>query len=128
MFQHTLIQTVQAPSGQLNAGNKVYQGAANLEIDETIGPTTTDVLVNAVFPVANVKSVVVTSDRDVLLETNDGTTPGNTLNLKANVPYIWNTDSYDANKFTVNVTKLYFTNAGANAANVSLRVIYDPTP
>jgi hypothetical protein len=128
MFQHTLIQSVQAPSGQLNAGNKVYQGAANLEIDEIILAAAVDFLVNANFLVANVKSVVITSDRDVTLETNNGTTPGNTLALKASVPYIWNTDSYDSLKLTVDVTKFYFTNAGANPANVSVRIIYDPTP
>lgn len=128
MFQHTVIQSVQTPSGQLNAGTKTYQGAANLELSEIIAGLATDFLVNMAFKVANVKSVVITSDQDITLETNSGASPGNTIAIKANVPYIWNTDSYDTSKFTVDVTAFYFTNAGANPANVEGRVLYDPTP
>jgi len=119
---------VQTPSGQLNAGTKTYQGAASLEISEQIASGGTDILVNAAVKVADIKSVVITSDQDVTLETNSGGSPANTLTLKANVPYIWNTDCYDTLKFTVNITALYFTNGGANVANVEGRILYDPTP
>lgn len=128
MFQHTLIQSVATPSGQLNAGNKVYQGAASIEIDEVVLAAGTDFLINDNFPFANVKSFVVTSDQDVSLKTNSTSSPGNTLALKANVPYIWNSDSYDTFKITVDVTKWYATNAGAVNANLKFRRLSDPTP
>jgi len=128
MFSHTVIQSVQTPSGQLNAGNKVYQAAANLEFDEVIDAVGVDIEVGVTIPVANIKSLVLTANQDVTVKTNSVGAPANTFPLKANVPYIWNTDSYDTNKMTIDVTKLFVSNAGANPATISGRFIFDPTP
>jgi len=128
MFSHTVIQSVQTPSGQLNAGNKVYSAAANLEFDEIIDAGGVDVEVGVTIPVANIQSMVLTANQDVTVKTNVAATPANTFDLKANVPYIWNKDSYDTNKLTIDVTKLFVSNAGLNPATLSGRFIFDPTP
>lgn len=128
LFTHTITQAVSCLSGQVSAGSKQYSAASVLEFDESVAASATDFLVNIAFPVANVKSFFLLADKDILLETNNSGAPVNTLSLKANIAYYWNTDSYDTFKLTTDVTKFYFTNAGGTAVVVKCRVLLDPTP
>jgi hypothetical protein len=78
--------------------------------------------------ISQVKSLLISCDKAVTLKTNSSSTPTDTIAVKAGVPYIWNTDSYDACLVTADVTTAFLTNAGASDAAFSLRAIYDPTP
>lgn len=113
----------------MSPGSRTISAASGIEFDETVAIAGTDILVNIAFPVANVKSFYIVSDKDLTLETNNSAAPINTIALKANVPYHWvAADSYDTFKLTADVTKFYFTNASGALATVRCRVIYDPTP
>lgn len=89
-----------------------YDGDANL--DETIIPQdSTDLLVSWAVDVSQIKCIVIEASEDMTIETNDGTTPDDTLNLLAGEPYIWHATSLFTNKLTVDVTELRVTNTTA---------------
>jgi hypothetical protein len=96
--------------------------------DIAVGATTTDKLVNIAIDVSELKSLYLSSDQDVLVQTNDGTSPDDVVTLKAGVPVIWYPDCGYASPLTEDVTKIYLTNAGATAATVNIRVLQDSTP
>ena len=75
------------------------------------------------------KSLFLLSDQDVLIQTNDGTTPDDAISLKAGIPLIWeNVTGYYSNPLTVDVTDLYITNDSGSSATVTVRVLQDVTP
>lgn len=127
MFQHTHIQTVQTPSGQLNPGNLTVEGAAHVEIEESCENAATTAITVA-LDVSAVKSFIAVSTKNVILETNSPSSPADTINLVANVPYIWHTSSYDAFALGTDVTSIHITNASGAAATVKIRALSDPTP
>lgn len=124
---HTLVQALTGPSGQISASLQFTASAVG-EFDETVAPTTNDVPFSIAIDISQVKSLFIFSDQDVLLETNSSSAPTNTINLKANQPYIWYTGAYDTCKITADVTSAFFSNAGATLANVKMRWLYDITP
>jgi len=94
-----------------------------------VAGSTTDKEVVVAIDVSQIKELIIKASVDMTLETNDGTTPDNTIALKANFAYVWAKDySYDTCKLTVDVTKLYLTNAGATAGTFELLCVYDSTP
>lgn len=107
---------------------KTYSGAAQQSLDESIPDSSTDLLVAFSLDVSAIKSIYILSDKAMTLETNNGTTPDDTISLLAGVPYIWNTDSYDTNKLTTDITALYMTTGSVGVAQFQLEVVTDPTP
>lgn len=109
-------------------------GTAVVSIDgEQVADSQTDFqIVLPAIDVSAVKSCVIISDQAVLIETNDGTTPDNTLTLNANDPYIWRkqTNQYDAFKFTVDigVNGIYVTNSSGSTATIYAEFVLDATP
>lgn len=77
--------------------------------------------------VSQVKAILILSDQDLTLETNNSGTPTNTLALKANVPYVWYTNKPQALVFTSDITSLYVTNASASVASLKIEILVDPT-
>jgi hypothetical protein len=77
------------------------------------------------FLYANLVSIYMLATQDLTIETNAAdATGGNTIALKAGVPFWWAKDSGVANPFTANVTKIFVSNAGA-AAQLDIRILYD---
>lgn len=127
-FIHTHNQSVQTP-GFYCAGNFAISDNQELSLEQVIGAGLTDVLVDTFdFIVARLKSIIVLSDKDVTMEVNSSAGSGGTFALQANKPLVWYTGSYYANPFSVDVTALYFSNAGADAATVKIAALVDPTP
>jgi len=77
--------------------------------------------------VSQLKAIYILSDQNITLETNSGSAPADTLNLLANVPYVWHTGSYFTNLLTTDVTASYWTNASGSVANVNIELVVDPT-
>ena len=94
----------------------------------TVPDSSTDLLVNMAIDVSQLQLLYIVSDQDVTLETNDGTTPTDTINLLANKPYIWKVGSYFANLLTADVTAFYFTNSSGAVATVDVEGVEDATP
>lgn len=125
---HTLLQQWSGAGRALSAENS-YSATLEKNLDDEVIPAeSTDLLINFTLDVDACKSFYILSDQDLTIETNDGASPDNTLELKANKPYIWNTDSYDTFQLTVDVTKLYATKAAGSDATLNIRALVDPTP
>lgn len=77
---------------------------------------------------SGLKSLFILSTHDLSVETNDGTTPDDTITLNANVPYLWLDATDDANPLTADVTSLFLTATGTGTATVPLRALQDATP
>lgn len=77
--------------------------------------------------VSQLKGVFIVSDKDVLVEFNDNAGAGGSLNLAANVPYIWHADDVNALLITADVTAVYVTNASGAAANLYFFFLQDTT-
>lgn len=111
--------------------SKVVETAAGQEvnIDESIAGGSTDLELMCGVDVSALKSLFILSDRDLMLQTNDGSSPDNTINLKANQPFHWNAaDGYFSNPLTVDVASIFATLAAGDAATLKIRALIDPTP
>lgn len=126
-FIHTIKQSVASATGTVETSNS-YSGSSIVEVVESIAIAAADFAINIAIDVSAVKSIFILSDQDLTLETNDGTTPDDTITLKANVPYIWNADSYDVFLLTTDVTQLLLTNASGVIASLRVIVSQDSTP
>ena len=126
-YTHVVTQQVD-PTGEVIRSNKSYSAASKVSVDESVATGQTDKQIFVAIDVSAVKSIIILSDQAVLLETNSGSTPTNTLSLLAGVPYLWNTDSYDTFKLTGDVTSIFITNSSGAAARIQLDAVVDPTP
>lgn len=126
-FSHTLSQTWSG-DGRSVAADNAYAGDAQQSIDVSVPDSSTDMLVAMALDVSEIELIVILSDQDLTLETNNGSSPDNTINLVAGVPYIWTSDSYFTNLLTTDVTALYATNSSGSAARLQIEVVNDSTP
>ena len=126
-FTATVLQHI-VIGGETVSASKAYSNSGQISVDESIATGQTDVSVSFNLDVSAAKAFYMVSDQDILVETNSGTTPDNSFSLKANVPYVWTSDSYDSFKLTVDVTALFITNTSGSTAAFKVRVIYDTTP
>jgi hypothetical protein len=98
--------------------------------DVSVAAATNNVLTNMNIDISQLKSLLVLSDKDVTIKTNSTSSPQETLTIKANVPYIYvsNTGANNAVPFAGDVTAFYLSNAGASDATVKIRMLQDATP
>lgn len=94
----------------------------------TVPDSTTDQQVDIGIDVSTIEAIYMLSDQDIAVETNNGTTPDDTISLAANKPYVWTADGYFANPFSADITALFLTNASGAAADFQLEVLHDSTP
>lgn len=128
MATHTLVQNWTDGVNTLSSSIATTAGLSK-EWTETIADSETDKQVTANIDVSALKSLYILSDQDMTLETNSGSTPDDTIALKANKPVVWESSSgYFSNPLTADVTALFFTNASGSAANLKIRTLEDPTP
>ncbi len=109
--------------------SKTYIGTLVTVVDgETVANSVTDQLLTLSLDVSAVKAFYIVSDQNITIETNNASTPTDTINLVANRPYEWDTDSYDSFLLTADVTAIYLTNASGSTATVYLEAVVDPSP
>jgi len=101
---------------------------STLLFEEQVPDSSTDLEVVLAIDVSAVKAIHIQSDQDVTIETNDGTTPDDTIALKANKPYQWSTNDYHTFVLGTDVTSIFVTNASGATATISIIVLTDPTP
>ncbi|HAP39454.1 MAG TPA: hypothetical protein DCQ94_06820 [Nitrospira sp.] len=76
--------------------------------------------------VSQLKSLFLTSTRDVTVKTNSTGSPDNTIELKAGKPAIWWENCGWDCQLTVDVTDFYVANASGQSATIQLRTILEP--
>lgn len=125
---HTIRTSVDI-GGQQISSQKTYSGEGGCGITVSVPDESTDLQVVLAIDVSQVTSIIIQADGgDLTIETNNGTTPDDTLAIVDGSPYIWNTDSLDTLKLTADVTSLYVTNASGAAVTLQVDVVYDATP
>ena len=99
-------------------------------VEETVPGASTDLEIIYALDVSAAKVIFMVCDRDLTVETNDGTTPDATVSLKAGVPLWWDsTSAYYTNPFgSTDITSLFVTLAAGDDATFQLEVLKDPTP
>ena len=98
-------------------------------VDAAIGDGQTDTAVVFALDFSQCTAFYLVSDQDVTFETNNATTPDDTIALLANVPYIWTEDSYDTFLIGTDITtNVFVTNASGSTANIKIRALVDSTP
>lgn len=93
-----------------------------------IADSTTDGEVVAALDVSALKSLMILSDQNVTIETNDGSSADDTLTLVGGEPLVWWDGCGYSCPLTADVTAFYITNASGATANVQMRFLSDPTP
>lgn len=107
---------------------RTFTGSQRISVSETVADSVTDGQINVAIDVSAVKSFMLVSDQAVTVETNDGTTPDDTLTLVANEPYEWTENSEHTFLLGTDVTALFVTNASGSTATIQLEAIVDATP
>lgn len=110
-------------------GSKSYTDDAAIVQSFTVNGGVSDALVALALDVSQVKSIYLQATGGSLtLETNSSSSPAATVTLPDGLPVVWTTDSGTTNPFgSTDVTALYVTNAGANAVQLEMRILFDPT-
>lgn len=124
----TTLSWATATPGTQYTTSKAFTNEGIVEVDTTIASGETDKEVAFALDVSQCVVFEITSDYAITVETNSGSAPDNTIALVANVPYRWCTGWYVAFKLTVDVTKLFITNASGSTAALRIRALYDSTP
>lgn len=129
-YTHSISENVTYTAGQ--SVTRIVQtfsqtAGAEANVSESFTDAT-DALVDFTLDVSQLKSLVMYSEGgDITVETNDGTTPGDTINLVSGQYTVYSaaSGSGTSNPFSTDVTSLYITNTGT--ASLVIRALYDPT-
>ena len=128
-YQMSFRHVVTGSGGTLENTPITVTGTSRVGLEgETVATGQSNIQMFIAIDVSAVKGFYLLSDRDVTFETNSGSAADNTINLKANQPYAWHTDQYDAFLLTVDVTSVFITNASGATATIRLEAIMDATP
>lgn len=99
---------------------------AESNISETIAASASDALVAWACDVSQLKGLFMVASGNMTVETNSGSSPGDTITLLAGVPLWWSTGLTGAtNPLTTDVTALYITSTPGGL--LTIRKIEDPT-
>ncbi len=127
-FTHKINENWEQGGRQIVAQNSYTGNSQGASIAETIPESSTDFEVTFSVDVSAIKLIYILASTDMVLETNDGGTPIDTINLKAGKPYIWHTDAYFTNTLQTDVTALFLTTGAVGDATLQIEVVTDPTP
>lgn len=97
--------------------------------DDTIAANQTNLQID--LPLVDLTTctvMAVVADKDCTLETNSGSSPTDTLALKANVPLTWITGDLADNKFLSADVTGWFITTGASTTKLKILIGSDGTP
>ena len=109
------------------SAHKSRTSGAMVSVDCIVDGTVTDQRIWAVWPHANIVSLMILADGNLTIKTNSTSVPDDTLAVLANEPVVYDpawhpTDPIPA---AANVASLYVTNAAATAVSLRIRVLCD---
>jgi hypothetical protein len=123
MFNHAITNGYSDGAGTVVNAVTKFTGQTEAGFDGTIAANATDSAIAIAFPVTGLQSLCIWSDTNLVVKTNNATTPGQTINVLANVPIQWGTGMGATDPITAAVTSLYVTNATANPAKFKVRAL-----
>lgn len=128
MAEH--VSTISLLQGGVTLSQSVTSVASQeVNLDESIPDSSTDLEITFLIDQSAMVSIYIESDQDILLETNDGSTPTDELTIVANEPTLWTTNSVHDNPITADITtNIFITNSSGSTANLKIRALQDATP
>jgi hypothetical protein len=94
--------------GTRESGSFTETGTTSIDIATNLPASSTNVEVSISWTVANTQAIFLLSSSNMTIKTNSSSSPGDTIDLIAGIPLIWDASAgYYANLFTVNVTSFY---------------------
>jgi hypothetical protein len=122
-FTHSVGTTYKNDAGTLASVNASYTGNNENDLSVSVAASTTLEEHDIAVTLSKIKSLAIYSDQAVVLKTNSGTSPADTLSLAAKQLIVWTNDMLTAKPFSTDVTKVFITNSGLNAASVQIRIL-----
>jgi hypothetical protein len=119
-------RTISYGCSGLGLGDTVTCTGAVTENNETIAALASDFQVNLAIDVSALKGLYIVATAAMTLETNDGTTPDDTITLVANQPLVWTSVSLLTNPLGTDVTEIFVTSTAGGT--LSYVVVQDATP
>ncbi|QDU03142.1 hypothetical protein V6x_28540 [Gimesia chilikensis] len=127
MPTHKINQDWQAGNESLSKQITIEaDGEANVAV--SVPDESADLAINIAIDFSALKMLYIVADQDLTIETNDGTTPDDTLALKAGKPIVWYEGCGYTNPLSADVTALYATNASGTDATLNVKTLQDATP
>lgn len=97
-------------------------------LSESIPDSSTDLEVALTADVSQIKSVwMMATGGNITVETNDGSSPDDTIALVDGEPQMWNDDDIGSLFLTADVTALFVTNSSGAAVTLDVEILIDPT-
>lgn len=129
-YKSTLSIKVSSPSRNYEKTISYETDGAPQEIEVDVPDSTTDMEVTVAIDYSKLKCLLLIATVAMTIETNNGTTPDDTITLGgANELFrLWTEDDPDACPLTVDVTKIFVTNSSGNAGVLTLFAAQDVTP
>lgn len=126
----------------VSGGQKVYQitnnytAGSKAELEEAVPDSSSDLEISFPLDVSAVKAIVIESDQDLTIETNDGSSADNTFELTANQPYIYPNAPSEVGSWvdtedgavSTDWTSIFATNASGSDATLKITALLDATP
>ena len=128
MAYSATVQEAITIGGKTYSKSNTFSDNAELHITKDVATAEANYEIDCTMAVAEISAVFINSTQDVILETNDGTTPDETINLVANVPYVWHENSYHVNLLATDITALFVTNTSGATATIDVHVLYNAVP
>lgn len=125
MTTHTITKGWKSGSKAISKA-KDLTDSAELALDLATPAATTDQLTTLAISATKTTALYIVSDVDLVLKTNDATTPQETINLSAGNPLVWDVNSYHPFPFSGDVTAIYTSNASGQQSNLNVRILYHP--
>src|ERR1043165_6427194 len=122
-FTHSVGTTYKNDAGTLASVNASYTGNNENDLSVSVAASTTLEEHDIAVTLSKIKSLAIYSDQAVVLKTNSGTSLADTLSLAAKQLIVWTNDMLTAKPFSTDVTKVFITNSGLNAASVQIRIL-----
>jgi len=125
VFTHQVGVTYHTDAGTVTSTTDAYTGDAEVDFIGSFNAGASNSEIDVAVTIANIKSFVMYSDKDVTLKTNS-TVPSQTLVLLSKKQLVWNPDHLEANPLTTNVTKIYL--SCTDTAVFRCHFLLDQTP
>lgn len=122
--------------GENLSAEKSFSEQGWVELDYAISGTVADVLLTLALDASCLVALLITHDlatADVVVETNDASTPDDTITVNAGTPVLWYLGIDGLGNRTqcpiqTDVTAIYVTRTGVETGTLKIRALYDATP
>lgn len=105
---------------------RTFTGEQQDAISYVVPDSTTDFEIVMGIDVSKVKMIMILATGGALtIETNDGTTPDDTLSMTDGVPRVWRNGDYNTIFLSADVTSLFVTNASGASVTLKILVVSD---